>query len=81
MTITAAKKKLHDYIDHADEKKVMELLSLFENVEGKSAYVYDEETLHVLRERSSEYLSGKQATLTVEESMEQIRQHRKKNGI
>jgi hypothetical protein len=80
MTIAAAKEKLHDYIDHADDKKVMEMLSLLEG-EGKSDYKYDEATLNILRERSEEYLTGKSTTRTAEESMEHIRQHRKKNGI
>lgn len=31
MTIAAAKEKLHDYIDSADDKKVKELLSFVEN--------------------------------------------------
>jgi hypothetical protein len=81
MTIAVAKEKLHGYIDHADEKKVLEILALFENGEEKSGIVYDEATLNMLRERSAEYLSGQSITYTVEESMEYIRQHRKQNGI
>jgi len=81
MTIAVAKEKLHEYIDHADEKKVLEILALFENGEEKSGVVYDEATLNMLRQRSAEYLSGQSTTYTVEESMEHIRQHRKQNGI
>ncbi len=73
MTIEAAKEKLHSLIDHADEKKVLEILALFEGGEEKSGYVYDEATLNMLRERSAEYLSGQSVTYTIEESMEYIR--------
>jgi hypothetical protein len=81
MTIAVAKEKLHEYIDHADERKIMEILALFENGVEKSGFVYDEAILTMLRERSAEYLSGRSITYTVEESMEHIRQHRKQNGI
>ena len=81
MTIAAAKARLHEYIDHADEQKVMEILSLFENDKDKSSYVYDEETLNMLRERSEAYLSGKSSIHTIQESMEHIKQHREKDGI
>jgi hypothetical protein len=59
----------------------MNLLSLFEQVGEKSDLTYDEDTLNMLRKRSKEYLSGKGAAYTVEESMERIKQHRKHNGI
>jgi hypothetical protein len=39
-------------------------------------YVYDQDILNMLRERSREYLSGKVKTYTVEESMERIKNHR-----
>jgi len=81
MTITAAKEKLHSYIDHADEKMVLELLALFEHDKPKSGYVYDEETLNMLRETRAEYLSDKSASSTLKEFMEYIELHRKKNGI
>lgn len=81
MTIEVAKEKLHGLIENADEKKIFELLSLFEGEAEGKGYVYDEETLNMLRERSEEYLSGKSKTYTVEESMERIRKHRKKNGL
>ena len=81
MTIAAAKDRLHEYIDHADEKKVLEILALFENDAEMNGFVYDEATLNMLRERSAEYLSGQSITYTVEESMERIKQHRKQNGI
>jgi hypothetical protein len=80
MTIAAAKKKLHDYIDHADEQKVMELLSIVQGQSG-STHVYDEQTLNMLRQRSKDYRTGKVPTFPMEESMERIKQQRKKNGL
>ena len=81
MTIAAAKEKLHDLIEHADEEKIFDLLSLFEESTGGKNYTYDEETLNMLRERSEEYRSGKSKTYSVEESMERIKKHRKENGL
>jgi len=80
MTIAAAKKELHDYIDHADEQKVMELLSLVQGEKG-ARHLYAEETLGILRERSEEYRSGKVTTIPMEESIERIKQQRKANGL
>ena len=80
MTLDAAKEKLHDIIDHADEEKVFELLLLVENSSDEK-HVYDEEVLDMLRERSSQYLSGAVKTYTVEESMERMKIHRQRNGI
>ncbi len=80
MTLATAREKLHGLIDHADEAKILELLSLFEHNDD-SSYLYGEATLNMLRQRSSDYLSGKSKTYTPEESMERIRNHRKKNGI
>ena len=80
MTLAIAREKLHDLIDHADEAKILELLSLFEHNDNGN-HLYDEATLNMLRQRSSDYLSGKSKTYSPEESMEHIRNHRKKNGI
>ena len=44
-------------------------------------HVCEEEVLNMLRERSSQYLSGKVKTYTVEESMERINNRRQQNGI
>ena len=80
MTIETAKKKLHNIIEAADEERVFELLLLVEN-SSEEKYVYDEDVLDMLRERSREYLSGKVKTYTVEESMDRIKNHRERNGI
>jgi hypothetical protein len=81
MNIAAAKEKLHQLIEQADEKKVLLLLTLIEGSGGQKSYTYDEETLQMLRERSAEYSSGKSQTFTPEDSMERIKKHRSENGV
>jgi hypothetical protein len=82
MTFIEAKKKLHDYIEHANEAEVMEMMS-FVNPENdmNNRYVVDESTLNVLRERSDEYLSGKAVTYSFEETMEILKSREKRNEI
>jgi len=81
MTVSAAKEKLHEFIDHADEKKIFELLSIVQGEGIKSGVQYDEQTLNMLKERSAGYLSGQTATYTTEELKERINRHRKQNGV
>jgi len=75
-----AKEKLHNYIEHADEKKIMDMLSLFEDtIESKgSGSFYDDITINILKERSESYLSGKSKTSTWEESLQRIQSQRQK---
>ena len=44
-------------------------------------FAYVEETLQMLGQISEDAFAGKTKTYTLEESMEYIRKHRKKNGI
>jgi hypothetical protein len=80
MTLEAAKKKLHELIDTANEQQVLAILTLVEGVENNT-YAYDDATLSILKERSEEYLSGKSKTYSIEESMARITAHRKNNGV
>ncbi|MBN9481984.1 MAG: hypothetical protein BGO70_15535 [Bacteroidetes bacterium 43-93] len=80
MTIEAAREKLHEIIDHASEQEIMTLLSLAEGIKDVN-YKYDDATLSMLKERSEAYLSGKAQTFSIEESLERIKVHRKKNGL
>lgn len=81
MTFIEAKEKLHNYIEQADEKKIMEMLSLLEPQAQSDDMLYDDATLNMLRERSQAYLSGNSATYSLEESMERVKSSRKGNGI
>jgi len=80
MTYIEAKKKLHDYIEHASEAEVMEMMSLVEE-DRSSEYVYDKATLAMFNKRSEDILSGKEETTSVEESMKRVRAQRKKDGL
>lgn len=81
MTYIEAKQKLHDYIEHASEEEVMEMISWVEPAKDNSIpYIYDEATLAMLNERSEEYLSGKEPAYPYEESMQRIQAQRKLNN-
>lgn len=80
MTYIEAKKKLHDYIEHATEEEVMEMMSLVEE-DRSGEYKYDNATLAMLNQRSEDILSGKEETYPYEESMRRIRAQRKKNEL
>ena len=82
MTLAAAREKLHDIIDHADEPRIFLLLSQLEEVEETNTLnKFDEATLNMLRERSTAYRSGKSKTYTLEASRELIKQHRAAKGL
>jgi hypothetical protein len=81
MTYIEAKKKLHDYIEHASEEEVMEMATLVETEKTNSRYVFDEESLNMLRERSAEYKAGKAVTYSLEEAMQIIKAQTNINGI
>lgn len=73
MILTSVKEKLHEYIDHADEKKVQAIYTLVENEIQDRSYLYDEATLNSFRKTSEDYNSGKIKGYPVEESMNRIR--------
>jgi hypothetical protein len=69
----SVKGKLHEYIDHADDKKIQAIYTLVENeIEDRSS-LYDEETLRSFRQISKDHASGKIKGYPVEESMKRIR--------
>ena len=73
MILATVKEKLHEYIDHADEKKIQAIYTLVENEIEIRNYQYDEETLDILRNTSRDYFSGKVKGYPEEESMKRIR--------
>jgi len=81
MTLDIVKEKLHGYIENADQNKIVAMYTLIESDINEGRVMYNEETLRKLEERSENAFSGKSKTYTVEESMENIRKHRKNNGI
>ena len=81
MTYTAVKEKLHSYIEHADQKKRKAIYALLENDMPQDSFTYDEITLSALEKRSQDAFSGKTKTLTVKQSMDNIKKSRIKNGL
>ena len=81
MVYTMVKEKLHKYIEHADQKKIEAIYTLLEEDIEYDSFIYDENTLQMLEKRSEDAFTGKSKTYTVEESMENIRKSRIKNGI
>ena len=73
MSIIEVKEKLHDLIEHADEKKLQAIYTLLEGAIDEKRYEYDEETLHMLEERKAAYMSGTVKGLSVEEADELIK--------
>jgi hypothetical protein len=73
MTQTALKEKLHEYIEHADESKILAIFTLVENEIEDRSDLYNEATLNSFRAISEDYFSSKTKGYTMEESMNRIR--------
>ncbi len=80
MTFDSVKDKLHDYIEHADQNKVMAIYTLVCN-EMETYAIYDEATLNSLEATRDNMLSGKEKTYTLEQTIANIRKHRGTHGI
>jgi hypothetical protein len=78
MTLAVVKEKLHEYIEHADKKKIQAIYTLLESEIAGTDTLYDEGTLNMLNETSEAYHAGKMKSYTVEESMERIRKQVRK---
>ena len=73
MTQTALKEKLHEYIEHADERKGQAVYTLGGNEIEDRSDLYNEASLNSFRAISQDYFSGKTKGYTMEESMNRIR--------
>ena len=73
MTQTALKEKLHEYIEHADERMGQAIYTLVENEIEDRSELYNEATINSFRGISEDYFSGKTKGYTMEESMNRIR--------
>ena len=80
MNYDAVKEKLHDLIEHAGEDKLMAVYTLLRN-DASSGVVYDEATLNSFEATMDNMLSGKEKTYTLEQTIENIRNHRRTYGI
>lgn len=78
MNFEAVKEKLHDYIEHADQNKIMAMFTL---LQGEiDAVSYDDLILNSLESTRNGMVSGSEKTYTLEQTIENIRRQRK-NGI
>ncbi|PQJ11880.1 hypothetical protein CJD36_008785 [Flavipsychrobacter stenotrophus] len=76
MTYAETKEKLHYLIETISEEKVMAIYTLLDG----DKYTYDDETIARLEQISADAFSGKTKTYTLDESLEDIRNYRKRNG-
>ena len=73
MDQTSVKEKLHEYIEHADAKKIEAIYTLAESEIADRGGLYDEETLNTFRATSEGYFSGKIKGYPAQESLRRIR--------
>jgi hypothetical protein len=81
MTYTAVKEKLHSYIETGDQKRIKAIYSFLENEMPQDSFNYDVATIKALEKISEDAFTGKTKTMSVKQSMENIKRHRMKNGI
>jgi hypothetical protein len=76
MTLSAIKETLHKHIDASDANRAGFLLTLIEEDLSADNFVFDDATLKMLDERWDSYSSGKSIGYTIEQSMNDIQNHR-----
>lgn len=70
MKSSEIRKKLHHYIDIADEKKIKAIFTMVEEeIEETSGHWNDKNFINALQEQEHKYLKGKLKTYTIEESL------------
>lgn len=67
MTIVAIRKKLHHYIETAQDKKVKAIFAMVEDEIGDDVIVWSDKFLHELNKRATDFEKGKVKGRTWEE--------------
>ncbi len=80
MNYDALKERLHGYIEHADQEKVLAIYTLISNDIGTGVH-YDEATVRGFDETLDNMISGKEKTYTLEQTLENIWKNRNKHGV
>ena len=75
MTLISVKEKLHDYIDHADDKKIKSLYTMLQS-DIEQDFELTDSDMKELDSRWEDYLSGKTKSYTLEEAMDKLKLHR-----
>jgi hypothetical protein len=65
--------RLHDYIEHADERHLTAIYVLVEGQEDSVTHHYDTATIEMLHSRRDAHLNGESRSYTIEESLALIR--------
>ena len=76
MTVSTLRKKLHEYIDTADERHLEAIFVLVEK-EIETAYSYDKETIDMLHKRRENHLNDTSVSYSLEESLKKVRARKK----
>ena len=71
MTFDTVKERLHDYIEHADQDKVVAIYTLLNN-EMSTVHVYDEATLNLLEATRDNMITGKEKTYSLEQTIANV---------
>ena len=72
MEFETMKEKLHDYIEHGNQSKIMAIYMLLNEEIESQKFVYDDELLTMLETRRDNMVSGKDKTYTLEQTIENL---------
>ena len=77
----SVKAKLHQYIEQASKSQIMAIYAIMEADSAIKNTTYDEETLNILEGRLDDMVKGRSKTLTLEQTVNNLKEYRKQYGI